>query len=221
MPKPKKAAKAVRKPIQERSRRTVEVILDATARVLTERGYAGTTTNHIAETAGVSIASFYEYFADKDAAIAAVAERLADKGAGIVATYGDLVLKLPPLDALRLAIRQVVAAVAQDGALIRTLYQQVPFAWRLPKVRGFFSRIVDLAKTYTAGQNLVPAEFVTEDRLYFLTVIAGSFIVQVAANPEVEPRREALVGEFIRMLDYYRMGIVMEFGGRKESRPAS
>ncbi len=43
-----------KRPIQERSQRTVDAILEAAAQVFTRRGYAGTTTNHIAERAGVS-----------------------------------------------------------------------------------------------------------------------------------------------------------------------
>jgi len=42
-------------PTQERSRFTVEQIVEAATQVFTERGYAGATTNHIAERAGVSI----------------------------------------------------------------------------------------------------------------------------------------------------------------------
>ena len=41
-----------RKPVQARSQSTVDAILTAGARVLVERGYAKTTTNHVARVAG-------------------------------------------------------------------------------------------------------------------------------------------------------------------------
>jgi len=41
-------------------------VLEAAAQVLRKRGYAGATTNHIAEKAGVSIGTIYQYFAGKD-----------------------------------------------------------------------------------------------------------------------------------------------------------
>ena len=61
-----------RKPIQARSQSTVDAILTAAARVLVERGYAKTTTNHVAQVAGVSIGSLYQYFRNKDELIMAV-----------------------------------------------------------------------------------------------------------------------------------------------------
>ena len=68
-----------KKPLQERSRKTVEVILDAAAQVFTEKGFSGGTTNHIAERAGVSIGSLYQYFPNKDSILVGLLERhLAD-----------------------------------------------------------------------------------------------------------------------------------------------
>lgn len=62
-------------PRQARSQATVTAILDAAARVLVERGYAATNTNVVAELAGVSVGSLYQYFPNKDALIAALHER--------------------------------------------------------------------------------------------------------------------------------------------------
>src|SRR5271157_1179303 len=61
-----------RGPRQERALETIKCISQAAAKVLVARGYARTTTNHIAERAGLSIGSIYQYFADKDAIIAAL-----------------------------------------------------------------------------------------------------------------------------------------------------
>lgn len=54
-------------PLQERSRQMVEWILDAAMRLFSEQGYETTTTNKIAELAGVSIGSLYHYFPNKNA----------------------------------------------------------------------------------------------------------------------------------------------------------
>ncbi|MBB5193380.1 AcrR family transcriptional regulator [Silvimonas terrae] len=62
-------------PRQARSQLMVETILQATARVLSERGYAATNTNAVAERAGVSVGSVYQYFPNKDALINALHER--------------------------------------------------------------------------------------------------------------------------------------------------
>ena len=59
-------------PTQVRSAQTVEAILEAAARILETDGLAGYTTNRIAETAGVSVGSLYQYFPNKEAVTAAL-----------------------------------------------------------------------------------------------------------------------------------------------------
>lgn len=65
-----------RLPRQQRSRELVNRLVDATAAVIVERGLDGTTTNHIAEKAGVSIGSLYQYFPDKESLLDALLERM-------------------------------------------------------------------------------------------------------------------------------------------------
>lgn len=68
-------AGARRAPVQERSRRRVEAILDAAERLVVDRGVEALTTREIAVAAGVPVASLYQYFADKEAVLLALAER--------------------------------------------------------------------------------------------------------------------------------------------------
>jgi AcrR family transcriptional regulator len=60
---------------QERSRSTVDALLEATARILIKEGYDRASTNRIAELAGVSIGSLYQYFPSKEALVATVIDR--------------------------------------------------------------------------------------------------------------------------------------------------
>jgi AcrR family transcriptional regulator len=62
-------------PRQARSQATVDAILDATARVLVDRGYAAANTNLVAELAGVSVGSLYQYFPNKDSLVRALHDR--------------------------------------------------------------------------------------------------------------------------------------------------
>jgi AcrR family transcriptional regulator len=55
-----------RQPRQSRSQATKEKILESAYRLFCERGYYQTTTNHIAESAGVSIGSLYSYYQDRE-----------------------------------------------------------------------------------------------------------------------------------------------------------
>ncbi len=68
-----------RRPKQARSRVTVEIIVEAGARVLGALGWDKFTTNKVAAAAGVSIGSLYQYFPDKASLVEAIrAKHLAD-----------------------------------------------------------------------------------------------------------------------------------------------
>ncbi|QPC92288.1 TetR/AcrR family transcriptional regulator [Mesorhizobium sp. INR15] len=117
-------------PRQQRSRATVDAILEAAARVLAKRGWADFTTNETALAAGVSIGSLYQYFPNKlalaeeirarhlDAVLAAIS--ISDSGEG-AATLERRVAKL---------IDGVVAAHSVDQELHRVLLDEVPLAAR-------------------------------------------------------------------------------------------
>ena len=63
-----------KKPLQSRSRATVQAVLSAAAHILEVRGLSGFNTNAVAERAGVSIGSLYQYFPSKDAILVALME---------------------------------------------------------------------------------------------------------------------------------------------------
>lgn len=67
-----------KEPRQARSRATVAAIVQAGARVLGDRGWAGFNTNEVADVAGVSIGSLYQYFPDKEALIVAIRQHHLD-----------------------------------------------------------------------------------------------------------------------------------------------
>jgi AcrR family transcriptional regulator len=69
MSRPSRCQDDRRVPQQERGRATRDALLDATAELLDEVGYEATTTKEIAARAGTSIGAFYQFFANKDAAV--------------------------------------------------------------------------------------------------------------------------------------------------------
>lgn len=68
-----------RVPTQARSRRRVEAILDAAERLVVEHGVEALTTRDIAQAAEVPVASLYQYFADKEEVLLALAQRDMDE----------------------------------------------------------------------------------------------------------------------------------------------
>jgi AcrR family transcriptional regulator len=64
-----------RTPTQARSRERVERILEAAAKILVTRGVHELSTRSVAAAAAMPVASLYQYFADRDAILLALAER--------------------------------------------------------------------------------------------------------------------------------------------------
>jgi AcrR family transcriptional regulator len=64
-----------RTPQQQRGVQTLDALLAATAALIDEVGYPSVTTKAIAARAGTSIGAFYQFFANKDAAVAELAQR--------------------------------------------------------------------------------------------------------------------------------------------------
>src|SRR5246127_946604 len=73
-----------KQPKQERAEKTRQRILEAAAHVFAEHGYVAGTTNRIAEQAGISIGSLYQYFPNKDAILRALMDSHVDTGAHLL-----------------------------------------------------------------------------------------------------------------------------------------
>lgn len=141
----RKSPPAVRAPVleprkravQERSRATVDALVEATARVLVREGFERASTNRIAAEAGVSIGSVYQYFPSKEALVAAVIERHKQDMLKMLRAAIARVEKLP----LEAAMRELVAVTIQahrvDPQLHRVLVEQIPRTGRLAEVEGF------------------------------------------------------------------------------------
>src|SRR5258708_20678429 len=109
---------------QERSQTTVDAILEAAARVLMRHEYAASSTNRIAEVAGVSVGTLYQYFRNKDEVFDALILR---ERARILRVIEDEPLHArEPLHAkLRRFLRLVLHSIPYDPQIFRRL-EHVP-----------------------------------------------------------------------------------------------
>ncbi len=67
------ATRPRKQPRQARSKRMVRALLDATAKVLVEEGWSAASTNRVADVAGVSVGSLYQYFPNKESLVLTLA----------------------------------------------------------------------------------------------------------------------------------------------------
>jgi len=113
-------------PRQERSRSTVEALLEATTDILIRQGYAKLTTNRISERAGVNIASLYQYFPGKEAIVAELRRR---HGADQRAVLRQVLADRAPgqlESTIRALVSAGVAGHAQAPRLHRVFTEEIP-----------------------------------------------------------------------------------------------
>jgi AcrR family transcriptional regulator len=124
----------------------VETILDATARVLVEEGFSRTTTNRVAERAGISVGSLYQYFPSREALVAAVAKRFSE---GMKATLEQQLAKAQG-GSLESALRNLLTSISEAHAanpeLARVLTTELPRLGDMEWRNDIASRGLDIAE---------------------------------------------------------------------------
>jgi AcrR family transcriptional regulator len=124
MQRPSQAVDFVRRtPTQPRAQDTVHVILEAAARILQREGRAALNTNHIAERAGISVGTLYQYFPNKEAILVAMARReLATDEASVIKALTQPA-KDGETDLVRLAIRVLINAYSRRREAHRVAFE--------------------------------------------------------------------------------------------------
>jgi AcrR family transcriptional regulator len=114
-----------KRPRQARSEQLVAAILEAAVRVLEREGAARFTTARVAEMAGVSVGSLYQYFPNKQAILFRLqSDEWAQTGGQLHALLADTTR--PPLERLRLAVRFFFRSECEEAALRGALADAAP-----------------------------------------------------------------------------------------------
>ena len=130
MPSSDRRLEPRRRPSQVRAELTRERILTAAAHVFAEHGYAGGTTNRIAERARVSIGSLYQYFPNKAAILAELLIQHIDRGAWTA--VDELDLSPGTLEStVRAFIRDAIGNHGDDPQLLRVMIEEAPVSQEL------------------------------------------------------------------------------------------
>lgn len=176
----------------------VDTILDAMSRVLVERGYAKTNTNLVAESAGISVGSLYQYFPNKDALIFALRERHVSRMLGL---FEDVAAHIDASGSLQsdfeALIGALVAAHLLEPELNRILEEEFP-AYNLPvssEIRQRFfdaiRRVLEKHRAIVTPPDLDVATFVLQRMLKALinaVVLTGpGGLSPGSVRPEILP----------------------------------
>jgi len=110
-----------KQPLQERARVTVAAILEATLQVLDESDAARLTTTRVAELAGVSVGTLYQYFPNREALLNAVLADHLEHAIGAVERAAAASAELPRPAAAEAVVRAFLAAKATRVAAARIM----------------------------------------------------------------------------------------------------
>jgi AcrR family transcriptional regulator len=194
-------------PRQERSRATFEAILDACARLLSERPLAGITTNHIARRAGVGIGSLYEFFPNREAILGVLLERRLARLLEGVQRDVAAARALDGASAVDLLLRRLVDAVRAERELFRVLLREAPALGELPDVRRV------RAACFEFGRVSARAE-----RNWLVSRMVANAVLELVLLDAPAARRERLVRELVALVQ--RM-LEVKPGGRARARAAA
>lgn len=192
-----------KKPQQDRSRGTVDAILEATARVLVRDGYDRASTNRVAQEAGVSVGSLYQYFPSKEALVAALVDRHADAMMAVVRERIGALATTPLREAVHATIEAVFAAHNLEPALHRVFIEQLPRVGRLQRIRALET---DLAAVLAVAMSARAGELRRQNHELAALVVVHAVDALVHAAAFERPagfRDEALIEELTDMVQRY------------------
>jgi AcrR family transcriptional regulator len=182
-------------PRQARSRASFDAVVEACARLLREQGYAATTTNQIAERAGVGVGTLYEFFPNKEAIVAVLVERRFAQASAAAAARAQ-----PGAGrGVEQRIRGVLTRIDSDRALFATLIREVPFFFELPAVRRAVDASFALARaTARRAQARVNLPRPDEDAWLVARMVYHA-VLEIALCDDDTLERGALVDELVRL----------------------
>ena len=175
---------------QGRSRSTVDALVGATTRILVNEGYDQASTNRIAEVAGVSIGSLYQYFPSKEALVAAVIDRHTQELSQVTRNALVRMAARPIEVAAREFVSVAIDAHRVDPKLHAVLTEQIPRVGRLENVEANIREGYALVRGYLEAHR-DEIDVADPDLAAFVCVT----VVEALTHAAVLRRPDLLAGE--------------------------
>jgi AcrR family transcriptional regulator len=198
--------KTRRNPRQARAEVTVEAIFDATFQLLEAGGLDSLTTNHIAQRAGVSIGTLYQYFGGKSEILAAMAQRRAEAARVRIA---ETLIAAPDIGSVRAIVQALMATFEGSPetrkALMDALFDRGGDAVMLHHHQAFLAAIGGKAEL---NLDLSP------ESLFVLTHAVAGLLRAAAAEPDLALSPAVLEDEFVLLMESYLSALILR--GRRD-----
>jgi AcrR family transcriptional regulator len=141
-----------KQPQQARAQQTVHAILEATVQILDREGSDAATTTRIAEVAGVSIGSLYQYFSHRDAVLNALQDREFEQTLSLmqrVLAEGNL--HIAPRRTVNAVLKGLADLYMRSPGLHRVLAIDGLRVAKAERVHAFDLRVIDLIRHFLSA----------------------------------------------------------------------
>jgi AcrR family transcriptional regulator len=191
-----------KRPRQERSQATVDAILEGAARVFVADGYEASSTNRIAELAGISVGSLYQYFPSKDAIAVELARQFRASRLAFIRESLAGAGERPIEEVVRALITSFLKAEGIRPELYRVLIEQVFRTSAGRELRGYEERLEALVVEALGKVKPPPKVPDVELAAFLLVRLVLALVLSVNAD---RPRygTPALVEEMTRLVVAY------------------
>lgn len=203
-----------RSPRQARARNTVEAVLEAAAQILSREDRAALNTNRIADYAGISVGTLYQYFPNKQAILVELARReIENTGAAAMRAARES----PSVDAdpVRAVIRALIASFGKRRRVRRIAIDTLLTEGLGAELDENVRRVVQMLAA--ERQRLLPGRHrrVSPIRLFVLTRAVNGVLRAAAQEDSPFLKMPELEEELVRLVHTY----LEDIGGRAPSQP--
>ena len=203
----KRAANPRKRPRQARSQATVAAIVTAAARILVAKGYEGFTTNAVAEKAGVSVGSLYQYFPNKEALLAELMRRHVEEMERGIVAITDKAAGAPLEDVIRALIEDNVRAHLIAPELHHVLSDEVPSIGPMDWREGFTRRTTARIKHLLESRRREIAVRDIDLAVYIVMNTVEASVHDAGLYRPRDLKSGALADEITRMVVLYLTGV--------------
>lgn len=194
-------------PQQARSQQRVDAILAAAAEMIGEMGYEGITTSKLAKRAGISVGSFYQYFADKEAVFQALGDRyLLEMRRKIDAMFPPDAQYAPMPVLVGRSVDMLVIHAAEHNQLVELMES----AWVSPEMRAMTVAMNEEIER-KIGEILAHRTPHLQDGERRIAAIVMMNLVKAvlpAIEGRGEPERSTIIEEFKRLGVFYMQSVI-------------
>lgn len=194
-----------KEPKQSRSKSTVEAIFGAVTHILNKDGVVHLTTNKIAEVAGVSVGSLYQYFKNKESIFEGIILRLTEENLQSMEQILNESKNLKVRDVITLIVQNHFTALQKMEKVATVVLEYAPKVLPAAHFKRADERTINFL-LQTVQKNQVKIKPANPELAFFICVQAvRSVMVMSFLNREAQ-ERQIIMDELIEMLSGYLEG---------------